>query len=83
MQIVWDEPKRIANLEKHGLDFAELTLGFFERAIFKPGHSGRWRAIGLQDGVAVAVVLRALGTEAVSVISMRFASRQERKLLDG
>ena len=25
MKIVWDEPKRLANLDKHGLDFADLN----------------------------------------------------------
>jgi uncharacterized DUF497 family protein len=29
MQIVWDEPKRLANLDKHGLDFADLNETFF------------------------------------------------------
>ena len=29
MKIVWDEPKRGYNLEKHGLDFATLDLEFF------------------------------------------------------
>lgn len=28
MKLVWDEPKRIANIEKHGLDFADLTFEF-------------------------------------------------------
>ncbi|WP_343684046.1 hypothetical protein [Asticcacaulis sp.] len=30
MLILYDEPKRLRNLEKHGLDFADLTIGFFE-----------------------------------------------------
>jgi uncharacterized DUF497 family protein len=25
----WDEPKRLANLDKHGLDFEQLTQDFF------------------------------------------------------
>jgi uncharacterized DUF497 family protein len=25
MRIVWDEPKRQANLEKHGFDFADVS----------------------------------------------------------
>lgn len=29
MKIVWDEPKRLANLDKHGLDFADLNETFF------------------------------------------------------
>jgi uncharacterized protein len=28
MQILWDEPKRLANLDKHGLDFADLNEAF-------------------------------------------------------
>ncbi|GLK69661.1 BrnT family toxin [Hansschlegelia plantiphila] len=83
MLIVWDEPKRQANLEKHALDFADLTLAFFESAIFEPGHSERWRALGLKDGAPIAVVFRSLGIEALSIISMRRASAQERRLLNG
>jgi uncharacterized DUF497 family protein len=30
MKIVWDEPKRLANLDKHGLDFADLNETFFD-----------------------------------------------------
>jgi uncharacterized DUF497 family protein len=33
MKIVWDEPKRLANLDKHGLDFADLNETFFENAL--------------------------------------------------
>lgn len=29
MMIVWDEPKRLTNLAKHGLDFADLDETFF------------------------------------------------------
>jgi len=29
MKIVWDEPRRLANLDKHGLDFADLDELFF------------------------------------------------------
>lgn len=32
MKIVWDEPKREANLFKHKLDFADLDETFFENA---------------------------------------------------
>jgi uncharacterized DUF497 family protein len=79
MRIVWDERKRAANLEKHGLDFAALTLDFFETALVGPARESRFVAIGELDGVAVvAVVFRPLGSEAISVISMRRASRAER-----
>jgi len=36
MRIVWDEPKRLANLDKHGLDFADLNETFFDSALVLP-----------------------------------------------
>lgn len=79
--IVWDEPKRLTNLAKHGLDFADLDEAFFLAAVAVPAKNGRHMAIGrLADGT-VAVVFALLGTEGVSVISMRPASRKERNLL--
>jgi uncharacterized protein len=84
MIIVWDEYKRIANIEQHGMDFAKLDIAFFERAIIRPSHSKRWLAIGHSDLGDIAVVFRPMGREALSVISMRPANRRERrKLLDG
>jgi uncharacterized DUF497 family protein len=34
MKIVWDEPKRLANLDKHGLDFADLNETFLTKPWF-------------------------------------------------
>jgi uncharacterized protein len=78
MKIVWDEPKRLSNLAKHGLDFADLDAGFFADAVFGPADRGRFVAVGEWAGIAITVVFRPLGTEAISVISMRPASRKER-----
>ena len=80
MMIVWDEPKRQANLVKHGLDFADLDETFFDNALVRPTHTGRWRAVGMGARGVIAVVFFVLGAEAISVISMRPASKQERKL---
>jgi uncharacterized DUF497 family protein len=81
MEIVWDEPKRLANLDKHGMDFADLTVEFFETATVFPARNRRFYAIGTTGGTLVITVIFApLGNEAVSVISMRPASRNERKL---
>lgn len=80
MKIVWDEPKRLANLAKHGLDFADLNESFFERAMVLPSHDKRWAAIGRHWHGVIVVVFRTLGREAVSVVSMRPASRNERRL---
>lgn len=81
MRIVWDEPKRLATLDERGLDFADLTPEPFEGAVIVPAKKGRWMAVGRLNGLALAVVFAPLGREAVSVISMRPASRKERSLL--
>jgi hypothetical protein len=85
MKVVWDEPKRRANTEAHGLDLADAELFDWDMALVVAGHPGRdgrarFRAIGRLGGELVVVVFSPLGTEAISVISMRRASRKERKL---
>lgn len=82
MKIVWDEIKRQANIEKHGLDFAQLNEDFFLNAIIRPAKRGRYSAMGrLEDGTITVIFLR-LGSEGLSLISMRPASRKERKELE-
>jgi len=84
MRIVWDEPKRIANLAKHGLDFAALDVAFFEGAIVTPARSSRLVAIGrLTSSEAVTVIFAPLGGEGLSIVSMRRANKTERDRLDG
>ena len=87
MKIVWDEPKRQSNLATHGLDLADAESFDWDQAIVTPGHPAqdgrpRFRAIGWLGDELVTVVFALLGTEAVSVISMRPASRKERTLHD-
>jgi len=84
VKIVWDEPKRLANIAKHdGLDFADLDEEFFERSVIVPGKGNRLIAVGrLANGVAV-VVFVVLGTEGIGIVSMRRANRKERRLVDG
>jgi len=81
MIIVWDEPKRQQNLAKHGLDFADLDLEFFLAARVRPVRHRRTMAVGEFDGqIVIAVIFDPLGSEAISLISMRPASRKERRL---
>jgi uncharacterized protein len=80
MKIMWDEPKRLANLDKHGLDFADLNETFFDDALVLPTYNKRWAGIGKNVRGVIVVVFVKLGKEAVSVISMRPASKNERKL---
>lgn len=79
MQIVYDEPKRLSNLAKHGLDFADLDIGFFEKSAAFPARDGRAKIIGrFRDQLVIVVIAKPLGSEALSVISMRPAKRSER-----
>ncbi|MXN51896.1 hypothetical protein GR158_12260 [Shinella sp. AETb1-6] len=81
MKIVWDEPKREKNIAKHGLDFADLSFEFFLSSKIVPSKDRRHVAIGEFNGmIIIAVVFKPLGSEALSVISMRPASTKERKL---
>jgi len=82
MKLVWDEPKRLANIDKHGFDFADLTLDFFSTSLIVPAKKNRAMAIGRFEDRIIAVVFAALGAQGLSVISMRPARKYERKLLD-
>jgi uncharacterized DUF497 family protein len=89
VKIIWDESKRLSNLAKHGLDFADIEKGFdFDGAIVLPAKPSRtslarFRLIGdLRGALLVAVVGSRLGREALSIVSLRPASRKERKLHD-
>ena len=83
MEIVWDEPKRAANIEIHGMDFVDLDEAFFDNSVIAPAKLGRLIAVGRHHGGIITVVFVTLGTEGLSIISMRPASRKERGLIDG
>jgi uncharacterized protein len=78
MKIVWDEIKRRTNLHKHGMDFADINFEFFARATIFPAKIGRLAAVGDIFGVIVTVIFTRLGSEAISIVSMRAASAKER-----
>jgi len=82
VKIVWDEPKRRANLDKHGMDFADLNEAFFDNALVLATYRNRWRAIGINIRGVVSVIFATRGTEGISIISMRPASKKERELYE-
>ena len=79
MKIVWDEPKRRANITKHGLDFADVDPAFFLGAVVREAREGRYRAFGMLGGAPAVLIFSPLGREAISLISLRRASSQERR----
>ena len=82
MKIIWDEPKRAANLVKHGMDFADLNERFFDHAVVIRSYRNLSRAIGVSIRGVIAVIFAVYGQEAVSIISMRPASESERLLYE-
>ncbi|CUX35951.1 MULTISPECIES: BrnT family toxin [Agrobacterium] len=82
MKIAYDETKRLTNIEKHVLDFADLTIEFFAGSVVLPAKENRFLAVGEFQGriIIIAVVFCKLGSQALSVISMRPASSKERSL---
>ena len=82
MKIVWDEPKRLASIAKHGLDFADLDVTFFDAALVRPSHRNRYQAIGPNVHGVISVVFATLGMEGISLISMRPARKDERRLYE-
>ena len=80
MHFVWDEPKRQSNLAKHGLDFADVENGFnWANARIAPTKGDRFKAVGTMSNGTVVVIFATLGTEALSIISLRSASQRERR----
>ena len=77
MKIVWDEPKRLANILKHGYDFATLDEAFFRKALYEPARGHRLFAYAPMGTRVICVVFLPLGSEAVSIISMRPSRRVE------
>ena len=79
MKIIWDEPKRLANLTKKRMNFADLNESCFDQAFVLPALGNRHRGIGVNIRGVICVVFAYYGREAISVISMRPASSNERK----
>jgi uncharacterized DUF497 family protein len=65
------------------MNFVDLDEVFFEGSVIVPAKLGRLNAVGRHHSGIILVVFVALGTEGLSVISMRPASRKERRLIDG
>ncbi|QGY04464.1 hypothetical protein MMSR116_23050 [Methylobacterium mesophilicum SR1.6/6] len=89
MKFIAQEPKRSANIAKHGFDPAQFEEAFsFDRyatAPTRPSCTGRVRylLIGTWFGaVVVVVIVSPLGTEAFDIVSVRRANRTERSIYE-
>ena len=81
MTFEWDPEKRRANLEKHGLDFADAARVWdgpvWSRRSDREGEE-RYVAVGFVDGRLIAVVY-ALRDGAYRIISARRARKNEER----
>ncbi|MEF8756339.1 MAG: BrnT family toxin [Accumulibacter sp.] len=84
MRYTWDETKRLANLKKHGLDFADAEKVFAGPLLLIDDHrvdygEQRMIGIGLLDCLVVLIV-HVESDEAIRIISMRKADSNETDL---
>lgn len=85
MRYEWDEAKKLSNLGKHGLDFADAEHVLegpcvsFVDSRFDYGEK-RLITLGLLDGRAVVIAHAPRGDETTRIISMRKANRREKKI---
>jgi uncharacterized DUF497 family protein len=81
-ELEWDEAKRLANLERHGLDFVDCgLLGRSRRFLIVPSDRGdelRYRMIGVLDDRVVVLVWTPRGDK-VRCISFRRARDAEKR----
>jgi uncharacterized protein len=83
MNLTWDETKRLSNLHKHGLDFADAGRVFAGHTLTRPDlrfayAEARFSTMGLL-GTEVVVIAHTETPEQIRVISMRKAERHERE----
>nr|WP_137829753.1 BrnT family toxin [Methylobacterium sp. L1A1] len=90
MVFTYDEPKRQANIAKHGFDFAEFEDAFsFDRFLSLPTQPSRitgrerFKLLGSwREETVVIVIVSPLGTEAIDIVSIRRANPKERAAYD-
>lgn len=84
MKFEWDEDKRQSNIRKHGIDFQEAHEIFDNPMLrriddrFNYGED-RWVALGMTHKCVVLVVYTELDVETIKIISIRKATKNERK----
>lgn len=87
MDFEWDDAKNRHNIRKHGFDFADAErvikgpFPFLARLDDRVNYGeDRWQGIGMLDGIVIVVIIFAEPvTNSVRVISMRKATKYERR----
>ena len=81
-QFEWDEAKRLANIEKHNIDFVDMREVFDDRPTFtntgQAAEEERYLTTGLVNDVFFTVVWTVRGSR-IRIISARRARDAERR----
>ncbi|MDR3049014.1 MAG: BrnT family toxin [Elusimicrobiota bacterium] len=89
MDYEWDENKRMSNLKKHGLDFADARMVFEDInsiLIFDDRQDygeERFRTIGKNKKELLTAVIHTDRNKKTRIISFRLATKLERRLYYG
>jgi uncharacterized DUF497 family protein len=83
MRITWNPKKRLTNLRKHGLDFADAERIFSGHTLLRPDRrfdygEARFSTMGLL-GATVVVIAHTESGGKIHIISMRKAERHEQE----
>ena len=83
MHFEWDEEKNKANIQKHGLDFAEAREIFTAPILValddrEDYGEDRWIGIGMLKSLIVVVLYTERGEDIIRIISLRKALADER-----
>jgi len=84
MKFEWDEGKRVENLKKHRLDFADVSLVFENVTVTEKDdrfdyREQRYHTLGILRGIIVAVS-HTESDDLVRVISLRKAEKYEEQI---
>ena len=85
MKFIWGEKKRLSNLKKHGIDFADaktvfdgVTVTFLDEK--EDYGEPRQITLGILSEVAVVVVVHVDSENVIRVISIRKATKGEKRI---
>lgn len=84
MKFEWDRQKRLANIRKHKIDFADVIEIFYQPHLIVEDErfeyeDERFWAIGFFQGQPTIVVHTYVGDDVIRIISARKATRYEQK----
>lgn len=87
MRFEWDESKRIKNIRKHGIDFEEAPEIFNNPMLRKTDKrfsygEERYISLGLTQKCVVLTVFTEPTEDIIRIISMRKATKRERKIYE-